>query len=177
MARQLIATHGGDVSMEAIACGAGLAVGTLYRHYPTKADLVAAVIENSAEEVAEIVLAADAAVAAGADPREELAGMLRRLAARGAENRALRTAALQLHVPNQLRPDETPPASGSPMDTAQRAVDRVLAAARAAHVVRADTTRTDIAVLLRGVLDYELDERSRERYVEMILAGLRPTAP
>lgn len=160
--------------MEAIACEAGLAVGTIYRHYPTKADLVAAVIENSAEEVASLVLEAEGAIAAGGDVREQLASMLRRIAARGAENRALRTAALSLGVPNQLRPEEVQLPSGSPMAAAQRALDRVLDRARAARVVRDDATRTDIAVLLRGVLDFELDDASRERYVEIILDGLRP---
>jgi AcrR family transcriptional regulator len=174
VARRLIAAQGGNVSMEAIAAGAGVAVGTLYCHYPTKADLVEAVIENSAEEVAELAMAADGAIAAGGDPRAELAELLRRIAARGRENRALRTAALSLGVPDQLRPDERPPLPGSPMAVAQAAIDRALAAARAAGVVRQDVTRMDIAVLLRGVLDFELDESSRDRYVELILAALQP---
>lgn len=176
VARRLIAAQGGNVSMEAIAAGAGVAVGTLYCHYPTKADLVEAVIQNSAEEVAELAIAADDAIAAGGDPRAELAELLRRIAARGRENRALRTAALSLGVPDQLRPDERPPVPGSPMAVAQAAIDRALAAARAAGVVRQDVTRMDIAVLLRGVLDFELDESSRDRYVELILAGLQPVA-
>jgi AcrR family transcriptional regulator len=175
VARKLIATHGGDVSMEAIAAGAGVAVGTLYRHYPTKADLVAAVIESSVEEVAELALGTEAAIAAGGDIREELASLLRRIASRGSENRALRATALSLGVPDKLRPEESPPAPGSAMATVLAALDRILDAARADGVVRQDTARVDIAVLLRGVLDFELDERSRDRYVEIILAGLRPT--
>lgn len=174
VARELIATMGADVSMETIAVGAGVAVGTLYCHYPTKAALVEAVIENSAEEIAELTLASDAAIAAGGEPRAELASLLRQIAARGGENRALRSAALTLGVPDKLRPDERPPDPGSPMATAQAAVDRVLEAARAARVLRPDATRTDIAVLIRGVLDFDLDEGSRERYVEIILAGLEP---
>jgi AcrR family transcriptional regulator len=175
IARELIAIRGADVSMEAIACGADVAVGTLYRHYPTKADLVAAVIEHSVEQVTELTLAVDAAIAAGGDAREELAGLLRDLASRGAESRALRAAALSLGVPYQLRPDESPPAPGSKMDTLLAALDRILDAARAAGVVRRDVSRLDITVLLRGVLDVELDEPARERYVEIILTGLQPT--
>jgi AcrR family transcriptional regulator len=174
VARELIAIRGADVSMEAIACGADVAVGTLYRHYPTKADLVAAVIEHAVEQVAELTLAADAAIVAGGDAREELAKLLRELAARGAESRTLRATALTLGVPYQLRPEESPPAPGSRMDTVLAALDRILDAARAAGVVRPDATRMDITVLLRGVLDVELDEPARERYVEIILAGLQP---
>jgi AcrR family transcriptional regulator len=174
IARELIAIHGAEVSMEAIACGADVAVGTLYRHYPTKADLVAAVIEHAVEQVAELATAADIAIAAGGDAREELARLLRALASRGAENRALRATALSLGVPYQLRPEESPPVPGSPMDALLATLDRVLDAARAARVVRPDATRLDITVLLRGVLDVELDEPSRERYVEIKLAGLSP---
>jgi hypothetical protein len=118
--------------------------------------------------------ATDAAIAAGGDAREGLAKLLRDLASRGAESRALRATALSLGVPYQLRPEESPPAPGSRMDTVLAALDRILDAARADGVVRPDTTRMDITVLLRGVLDVELDERARERYVEIILAGLQP---
>jgi AcrR family transcriptional regulator len=175
VARRLIATQGADVSMEAIADGAGVAVGTVYRHYPTKADLVEAVIEDSVADLARLALATDSAIAAGGDPQAEVASLLRSIAGRGSENRALRAAALSLGVPNPLRPSESPPTPGSQMSAALDALDRVIAAARAAGVVRDDATRLDIAVLLRGVLDIQLDDRSRDRYVEIILAGLRPS--
>jgi AcrR family transcriptional regulator len=174
VARGLIATQGADVSMEAIADGAGVAVGTLYRHYPTKADLVEAVIEDSVADLAHLALATDTAIAAGGDPEAEVASLLRSIAGRGSENRALRAAALSLGVPNPLRPTENPPTPGSPMNAALDALDRVIDAARTAGVLRDDATRLDIAVLLRGVLDIQLDDRSRDRYVEIILAGLRP---
>ncbi|HTA33181.1 MAG TPA: helix-turn-helix domain-containing protein [Solirubrobacteraceae bacterium] len=175
VARRLIASQGANVSMEAIASGAGVAVGTLYRHYHTKAALVEAVIEHSVADLATLATATDAAIEAGGDPEAELASLLRSIAGRGSENRALRAAALSLGVPNPLRPTENPPAPGSQMSTTLDALDRVIDAARAAGVVRDDVTRLDIAVLLRGVLDIQLDDRSRDRYVEIILAGLRPS--
>ncbi len=175
VARELIALHGGEVSMEAIGAGAGVAVGTLYRHYPTKADLIAAVIEDSVGQMAALTLAADAAITAGGDAREELAKLLRAIASRGSANRALRAAALSLGIPNYLRPDENPPAPGSSMSTLLAALDRVIDDARAAGVLRDDATRLDITVLLRGVLDVQLDEPARDRYVEIILVGLQPT--
>jgi AcrR family transcriptional regulator len=174
VARELIAVQGGEVSMEAIAAGAAVAVGTLYRHYPTKADLIAAVIEDSLGEVAEMTLAADEAIAAGCNAREELADLLRSIARRGSENRALRAAALSLGLPNYLRPDENPPSPGSSLSTVLGALDRVLASARNAGVLRDDVTRMDLTVLLAGLLDIQLDESSRDRYVEIILTGLRP---
>lgn len=160
--------------MEEIAGDAGLAVGTLYRHYPTKADLIAAVVEDSLAEVAGWAVAADEAIAAGGDGRAELAGLFQRIAARGSENRALRSAALSLGVAAQLRDDGSPPPPGSPMCTLLEALDRVLGSGRDAGVLRDDVSHMDITVLLRGVLDIDLDSRSRRRYVEIILRGLEP---
>jgi AcrR family transcriptional regulator len=174
VARRLIALHGADVSMEALAAAAGVAVGTIYGHYPTKAALVAAALEFSVEEIGEMALAADEAIASGCDVHDELSHLLRGIADRGSENRALRAAAHALGVPDRLRPEEEPPPPDSPMADLLETMDRVVDAARGAGVLRADSTRLDIAVLLRGVLDFELDERSRARYVEIILDGLRP---
>jgi AcrR family transcriptional regulator len=174
VAGELIAIHGGEVSMEAIAAGACVAVGTLYRHYPTKADLVAAVIETSVEEMAELVSATDAAIAAGGDAGVEFARLLREIARRGSENRALRTTALSLGIPYALRPEENPPAPESPMNELMAALDRTIDAARGAGALRADASRRDLTVLLRGVLDVQLDDAARDRYVEIILTGLGP---
>ena len=51
-AAEQITTRGPDVGMDDIAHAAGVAVGTLYRHFPTKADLLGAVI---AQDVANIL--------------------------------------------------------------------------------------------------------------------------
>lgn len=45
-ARELFASRGADVSLEAIAKQADVGIGTLYRHFPTRADLLAAVSDD-----------------------------------------------------------------------------------------------------------------------------------
>ena len=59
-ARALLARDGVDASVEEITREAGVGMGTLYRHFPTKADLVDAVL---ADAFAEIVQAAEDAAA------------------------------------------------------------------------------------------------------------------
>src|SRR5271170_8292497 len=59
-AREVFAKCGGGASMEAIAKQAGVGVGTLYRHFPKRIDIVEAVYRT---DVDDLVLAADKAVA------------------------------------------------------------------------------------------------------------------
>jgi AcrR family transcriptional regulator len=50
-ARAAFATDGIDVSVEEIARRAGVGMGTLYRRFPTKGDLIDAVLEDSFSEI------------------------------------------------------------------------------------------------------------------------------
>ncbi|WP_309856186.1 helix-turn-helix domain-containing protein [Leifsonia sp. 1010] len=50
-ARVALTTDGPDASLEAIARAAGVGIGTLYRNFPTREDLVAAVYENELNAV------------------------------------------------------------------------------------------------------------------------------
>jgi AcrR family transcriptional regulator len=52
-ARRAFAEHGLDVPMEDIARRAGVGVGTLYRRYPTRADLIAAAFDTKMSAYAE----------------------------------------------------------------------------------------------------------------------------
>ena len=52
-ARAVFADEGDTASMEAIAREAGVGVGTLYRHFPTRIDLVEAVYRDDVQELSE----------------------------------------------------------------------------------------------------------------------------
>jgi AcrR family transcriptional regulator len=49
-ARALFGSSGLDVSVRQVATGAGVGLGTLYRHFPTREELVDAVLEEAYEE-------------------------------------------------------------------------------------------------------------------------------
>ena len=63
-ARELLASDGVDVPVREIARRAGVGVGTLYRHFPRRDDLVDAVLEGAFEEY--VALAEDALTEADA---------------------------------------------------------------------------------------------------------------
>jgi AcrR family transcriptional regulator len=85
-ARDLFAAHGVDVPVEDITHHAGLGMGTLYRHFPTKEELVDAVLVDA---FAELVQAAEEAVVAD-DAWAGFTGFLERALAAHAANRGLK---------------------------------------------------------------------------------------
>ena len=85
-ARELFAAHGVDVPVEDITHHAGLGMGTLYRHFPTKEELVDAVLEDA---FAEVVQAAEHA-AAEEDAWAGFTSFLERVFEQHASNRGLK---------------------------------------------------------------------------------------
>jgi AcrR family transcriptional regulator len=85
-ARAAFATDGIEVSVEEIARRAGVGMGTLYRHFPTKEDLVDAVLEDTFDE---IVGAAEQALT-DEDAWRGLCGFLERFFALHVKNRGLK---------------------------------------------------------------------------------------
>jgi AcrR family transcriptional regulator len=168
-ARALVAESGPEVTMEDIARRAGVAVGTLYRHFPAKEDLVAAVVEDSVAQVADLAGAALDAVHAGAAAGERLAALFRVIAERHATDRAFKAAA------GELDP-AAGPVAGATAATARAvaAITAILDRARAEGAVRDDVTLADLVVLLDGVPGHQVADEQRRRYVDIVLAGVRP---
>ena len=170
-ARTLVAEAGVDVTMEDIARRAGVAVGTLYRHFPAKDDLVAAVLEDGAAQVAALAERAVAAVEGGAEPGEELEALFRAVADRYATDRAFKAATGRLeHDPTEDLAHAVP---GSAVHRATHAITALLDRARAAGAVQADTTLADLVMLLAAVPGPDAPATRRARYLDIVLAGLR----
>jgi AcrR family transcriptional regulator len=175
-ARELVATAGEEATMEAIAARAGLAVGTLYRHFPAKEDLVDAVVDDSVEHIARLAQGALDDVAAGTAPGRALRELFREVARRHTVDRALKAAAGRL----EHRPDHTLAAAlaaaepGSPIARATASITALLEAARGAGEVRADLTLADLTLLIASTPGAEVPAPARDRFVEIVLAGLSP---
>jgi AcrR family transcriptional regulator len=85
-ARELFATEGVEVAVEQITHHAGLGMGTLYRHFPTKDDLIDAVLEDAFAEIIRLARSA----AAEEDAWAGLTGFLEQTLALHAQNRGLK---------------------------------------------------------------------------------------
>jgi AcrR family transcriptional regulator len=85
-ARTLFARDGVEVSVDDITREAGVGMGTLYRHFPTKEELIDAVLEDAFEELVELAEEA----AAAEDAWAGFAGFLEQALAQHAANRGLK---------------------------------------------------------------------------------------
>ncbi len=100
-AREMVGLHGAEIGMAALSERAGVAVGTLYRHFPTKQDLVAAVVAESVSDVADLAESTLARISLGAEPGAELVDLLQAIAQRSAGDRAVKQAAAALGLAPQ----------------------------------------------------------------------------
>lgn len=86
-ARSVVMDGGfGDLQMNAVAGAAGVAVGTIYRYFPSRAELCAAIVSTTSQR--EVDVLAGIAVAEGA-PSHKLQDAVRTFAARAMRGRRL----------------------------------------------------------------------------------------
>ena len=173
VARRLVGSQGPEVAMDDIAREAGVAVGTLYRHFPTKAALVEAVVRDSIEQLADATEAALDRVEAGSDAATELADLFRLVARRHAVDAAVKEAAASLgaYSPEVGTPLTLEP--GSQEARVWKAIVRLIEIAVAAGLVRPDLTPLDLLVLVAGVPRDPVTPEVRDRYIEIVIDGLQ----
>lgn len=162
-ARDAFAEHGYEASMEAIATRADVGVGTLYRRFPTKADLFSAVALAAGERVRQIAEEVLANVAAD----EAAFEFVRRCIAAPSVWRATTSA------PPWGSTDGTWLTQLAPLLT--DIVDR----SKDAGTLRTEVEIPDIVVLLKAVrviadLYDTPGSKPSLRFLELALDGLRP---
>jgi AcrR family transcriptional regulator len=166
-AREVFAVEGGEAPMEAIAREAGVGVGTLYRHFPRRIDLVEAVYR---EDVDEVVRTAEQAVA-NLEPWPAVAEFLKAFVEYGRRKRRFL---------NELREaaDKNPDLQLGSRQRLEAAMSLVIERAQGAGVVRADIDGADLMQLIGATCTSPtLSEVQTDRLLPMILDGLRTPAP
>jgi AcrR family transcriptional regulator len=163
-ARKVFADQGGGASMEAIAKQAGVGVGTLYRHFPKRIDVVEAVYRD---DVDALVGSAEHGPA-DLDAWTALAGWLRAYVDYA---RAKRTFLNELHEAFEKNPD----LKSASRERIADACDRVLTRAQDAGVARTDIDGADLMQLVSQMCTSPtLTPDQGERLLAVILDGLRP---
>ncbi|WP_430791499.1 TetR/AcrR family transcriptional regulator [Actinoplanes sp. G11-F43] len=157
-ARDAFAAHGADTSLEDIARTAGVGIGTLYRNFPTRQDLIEAVY---VEEVTQLAEAAEAL--SGQPPWPALRGWLERFVAYAATKRAI--------IDLLNRDSEMFGSCRAVMYEAGRPLfDR----AREAGEIRPDAAFDDVLRMVSGLTaTVFVDDAQRERVLTFAFDGLR----
>jgi AcrR family transcriptional regulator len=138
-AREAFAEGGAATSLEAIARRAGVGIGTLYRHFPSRQVLLEAVYVDEVEAVCR-----SAAELSSADPWEALNGWFERLITYLATKRALAGELL-----NYLDMDAS--LFQVCRSSLYEAGEPLLKRAQEAGAVRADVTITDVMQMVMGI--------------------------
>jgi len=161
-AREVFAQEGGGASMEAIARRAGVGVGTLYRHFPNRIDLVEAVYRT---DVDNLVHTAEQ-VSADLDPWPAAVAFLEAF---------VRYAQGKRTFLNELREafDKNPDLRVAMLDRVRQAMELIVAKAQQAGVMRTDLDGSDLMQLVGPMCtNATLSEDQSMRLLRTILDGL-----
>ena len=165
-ARERFGKCGLDCQMEDIARTAGVGVGTVYRHFPTKGDLIAALVTDRFRRLAE---RAEEALAQE-DPWEAFCDLMRHSAELQVRDRALSEF---LSSQPQLGQHEAVQSGLADL------TEELIAKAQRAGGMRKDAVIEDVPTLICGLgavtagAAGNMPELNWERYVEIMLDGLR----
>ncbi len=163
-ARAVFAVRGSEASIDEIARTADVGVGTLYRHFPRRIDLVEAVYR---EDVDTLVARGEALMTQAA-PWDALAQWLEAFVAYAA---AKRTFLTELHEAFEKNPD----LAVSSREKIGAATGRLLARAQEAGVVRRDITQSELMQLVGGMcMARGATEEQNLGLLTFVLDGIRP---
>jgi AcrR family transcriptional regulator len=163
-ARKVFAGQGGGASMEAIAKQAGVGVGTLYRHFPKRIDIVEAVYRDDVE----VLVGSAERGLTDLEPWAALEAWLRAYVDYG---RSKRTFLNELHEAFEKNPDLKP----ASRDRIWDACERVLRRAQEAGEARRDIDGADLMQLVSPMcMNGTLTADQGDRLLAMVLDGLRP---
>jgi len=153
-ARAVFAEHGLEAGVAEVAERAGVGVATIFRRFPTKDDLLAAILEDRVRELTE-------------------------LARRAADFREFMVEAAAVHIADRGFCDSVDgevfarPELQQGRDEVRLLVGKLLRRAQRTGEVRRDVTVDDLPVILLGVARSAPHEGWR-RYLDFALDGLRP---
>jgi len=168
-AKAVFSAGGPEASLEAVARHAGVGIGTLYRHFPTREALFEAVYRREVEQLADLAGQLKAETAPAEALRRWLRSNVEFVATKKGMAKALELAA---HGSSEL--------SAYSFDRLTKAVGTLLDRAAAAGELRADVSPEDLLRALVGMCymhDQPGWQASVQRLVDVVVDGLcRPSS-
>jgi len=160
------AENGAEAPLEDIARRAGVGIGTLYRHFPTRTDLQAAVFRSQVDAVCST---ADELIGT-VTPEQAFAGSLHAIGSYLITKRGLAKALVE----NLGKDSELISVCSLRMrDT----LDRLLSEAQDAGAIRKDVSAQDVLRMIHGVvMATEQSPADTDRLLAILLDGLRTPA-
>jgi AcrR family transcriptional regulator len=162
-ARDVFAAQGAGASMEAIAKEAGVGVGTLYRHFPNRLDLVEAVYQTDVHELRDTAQR----VAADLEPWPAVEAFFEAF---------LRYARTKQALMAELRQsfEKNPELRSRARGLIESSFDLVIDRAKESGAVRPDVDGADVMTLVAPVCtNGSIETEQANRLLRMILDGMR----
>ena len=164
-ARVAVSEHGADIVLEDIARSAGVAIGTLYRHFPTRQDLLEALFLDAANGLKERA----EELASAPVPLDALISWLRLQMDFASQGRSMgATVMAAKHVP------------GTRISAANKAMHEagevLLLRAQAAEQIRTNVQIVDVIRLVYGIVmvnQQAPDPDGVNRMLDIVIAGIR----
>ena len=164
-ARELVAARGPEVGMDQIAAAADVAVGTLYRHFPAKKDLIEAIAADLVDGVGESLDAVlDAVENGAAEGLDALVALFRRVVIDLRQERLFRLAVTGV-ADESLREIQR---------RGRAAVERLVAAAHGDGALYPDVTADDVVLLLSAAPVEPMPEAEQRRWLILMRRALTP---
>ncbi|WP_319944066.1 TetR/AcrR family transcriptional regulator [Nocardia aurantia] len=165
-ARRLFADRGLEVTLDDVAEAAGVGIGTVYRRYANKHELINEVFVQGMTELAEAAETADA----DPDPWAGLVGFCDFACRHMADNRGL--GEMMLSVPEEVQ------RLGCVRERIESTMNHLLEHAISAGVLRPDIAGTDFFALMTMVetmatLTRSVNPEAWRRYLAILLDGIR----
>jgi AcrR family transcriptional regulator len=162
-ARHMFTEQGSGASMEAIAKEAGVGVGTLYRHFPNRFDIVEAVYETDVQELAD----AATRVVAELEPWEAVVAFFDAFMRYAQTKQALLSELQQAFEKN-------PDLRSRARELIDSSFDLVIEQAKQAGVVRNDVSGSDLTQLVSPICtNATASPEQTRRLIGILLDGLK----
>jgi AcrR family transcriptional regulator len=166
-AKDVFTSQGAGAPMEAIAKQAGVGVGTLYRHFPNRLDLVEAVYQTDVEELRETAQRV-------VDELEPWPAVEAFFVAFRRYAQTKQAFMAELHQAFEKNPDMRSRARA----LIESSFDLVVERAKAAGAVRDDVTGADLMQLVSPICtNTAIEPDQAARLLSMVLDGMRADAP